>query len=109
MSIFSFLFTLIIYVVGDIAFPCPKPLCKCDNKLAICAGKELTYIPRSPEIIERVTFTNGSIGIISKELIENLTYTRRIGRVHFIGNRIFEIKEETFAKLTHIQALTFAS
>lgn len=109
MSILYLLLALIIYVVGDVAFPCPKPLCKCYNKKAICSGDELTYIPRLPERIERVTFTNGNFRILSKELLENLTFNPRIGGFNFISNRIFKIKLDTCANLTLIKVLTFAS
>lgn len=106
---YYFLLTVIVYVEGNIKFPCPTPLCECNNTKAICSGENLTYIPRLPDRITKVTLTNGNIRILSKELIENLTFNRRIGEVNFIGNRIFEIKPDTFANLTLIQALTLAS
>lgn len=67
ISILFLLLTLVMYVVGDDVFPCPTPLCKCDNeeKEAICSGEKLTCIPRLPETIERVTFTNGNFRILS--------------------------------------------
>lgn len=90
-------------------FPCPKALCECNDVKAVCSGEKLTYIPRLPETIESVTFINGNIEILSKELIQNLTFNPRISGLNFTNNKIRKIKPGTFYNLTLIKVLTFDS
>ncbi|XP_071130660.1 toll-like receptor 3 [Mytilus edulis] len=98
----------VIHVARQNETDCPVLFCKCTNYDAICSGKYLTYIPRFPRNIQKVTFLNGNIGTLSKGRTENLTFNT-IYVLRFINNSIIRLEPDTFSTFMTIKSLTISS
>ena len=57
-----------------LSVPCPVPNCICKGVEAVCSGINMTYIPRLPIQISRVSITNGHLRRISASTMTNLTF-----------------------------------
>ncbi|XP_076075947.1 toll-like receptor 1 [Mytilus galloprovincialis] len=102
------LLSVIVYVARSDDIKCPFQFCKCTNFEAICSGKYLTYIPRLPRNIRKVTFLNGNITTLSGGKITNLTFNV-IEILRFINNNIVRLEPDAFSSFMTIKALTISS
>jgi hypothetical protein len=57
-----------------LSVPCPVPNCICKGVEAVCSGINMTYIPRLPIQMSRVSITNGHLRRISASTMINLTF-----------------------------------
>ena len=57
-----------------LSVPCPVPNCICKGVEVVCSGINMTYIPRLPIQISRVSITNGHLRRISASTMTNLTF-----------------------------------
>jgi hypothetical protein len=73
-----------------LSVPCPVPNCICKGVEAVCSGINMTYIPRLPIQISRVSITNGHLRRISASTMTNLTFNNISSEVYSIQHYVIK-------------------
>ncbi|CAC5360988.1 unnamed protein product [Mytilus coruscus] len=101
--------TCMLLVSMCICYDCSSYDKRCDfnvkKKLATCSW--LTYIPRFPEYVTAIRFTNNKFYVINKEFMSNLT-KNNITSLFFISNSIQRLYKNTFSVFPVLKSLIVA-
>ncbi|XP_067682065.1 toll-like receptor 3 [Haliotis asinina] len=88
---------------------CGNNWCSCNNvtKQATCKGhgRKLTYIPRLPQFITDLTFSNNFLPNISSKTFQNIE-SLKLQRLTLTSNRIISMSADSFVHLTTLTELS---
>lgn len=109
MTLVTAFFTFLICVQPVKALRCPSAVpCTCKNKRASCNGNhmksKLSYIPKFPDGIETVDFTNNDLPILERKTLGNLS-DLHITSLSLIRNDINILEKETFSDMKNLNIL----
>lgn len=96
--------TVITMMKCTLSVPCPVPNCICKGVEAVCSGINMTYIPRLPIQISRVSITNGHLRQISASTMTNLTFNN-ISSLKLSNDLVKTIKYDSLRHLPHLKSL----
>ncbi|KAK7493647.1 hypothetical protein BaRGS_00015159 [Batillaria attramentaria] len=81
---------------------CGDGFCCCLNNTALCTDSGLTYVPRIPNHITTLDFSNNSLNEIDGRTFENVTFL--LG-VRLDSNNVSTVQPDAFLNMTKLQML----